>query len=110
MVSYSSGTPLVGGAHGNNRYLHHPLPTAAEEGMLDGVCAEIKEDCASPRINGGGGGGNGHSINAIRASGIRVVRESPSSSGDFTAKLNQIPVSPFKSNQYLLSVPRNEPV
>ena len=103
----------MGVVHGDGRSLHH-LPSSGE-GMLETIRSEDNEDCASPTLGGVGGIGGGcegtnHSITAIRATGIRVMRESPSSSGDYTAKLNQIPVSPYQSNQYLLSVPHNEPV
>ena len=108
VVSYSSGTPTSSGSAVGRHQQHHP-PASPEIGTPD-----VKGDrdySSLPGVNNGPQQGGVGGINVIRASGIRVIRESPSSSGDFTAKLNQIPVNPFPSSQYLLAVPKDdEPV
>ena len=57
---------------------------------------------------GGGLGANGTRFHTSGGYDVKVMRESPSSSGDFSAKFNQIPVSPYHASHYHLSVPTQE--
>jgi len=108
VVNYSSGTPTSSGSAVGRHQQHHP-PASPEIGTPD--VKGDRDNSSLPGVNNGPQQGGVGGINVIRASGIRVIRESPSSSGDFTAKLNQIPVNPFPSSQYLLAVPKDdEPV
>ena len=85
--------------HGNNGS-GNGATAAAAAGVMS------VRGCGLP--SGGGVGVNGARFHTSAGYDVKVMRESPSSSGDFSAKFNQLPVSPYAGNHFHLSVPTQE--